>query len=70
MSGCDWYQEWRKETKELHAGDVVNIIVGVKHWHVTAKDSWFFHLTVEVSGENISNEQLESISDNNYDKLK
>ena len=31
-------------------GDVVNIPVGVKHWHGAAPDSWFSHLAVEVPG--------------------
>ena len=29
--GRGWYQEWGQPARELHAGDVVNIPVGVKH---------------------------------------
>ena len=68
--GRGWYQEWGKDAQELHAGDVVAIPVGVKHWHGAAKDSWFAHVAIEVPGENTSNEWLEPISDSDYEKLK
>lgn len=41
----------------------------VKHWHGAAKDSWFSHLAVEVTGEETSNEWLEAVTDEEYDKL-
>ena len=68
--GRGWYQEWGKEAQELHAGDVVAIPVGVKHWHGAAKDSWFAHVAIEVPGENTSNEWLAPVSDSDYEKLK
>lgn len=42
----------------------------VKHWHGAACDSWFSHLAVEVPSEGASNEWLESVSDEVYEKLK
>lgn len=68
--GQGWYQEWGKEAQELHAGDVVAIPVGVKHWHGAAKDSWFAHVAIEIPGENTSNEWLEAVSEEEYGKLK
>ena len=70
VSGRGWYQEWGKEAQELNPGDVVNIPVGVKHWHGAAKDSWFSHLAVEVPGENSLNEWLEPVDDGAYSLLK
>ena len=64
-----YYQEEGKPAQELHPGDVVNIPVGVKHWHGAAPDSWFSHLAVEVPGENGSNEWLEPVSDEAYASL-
>ncbi len=32
----------------MTAGDIINILAGVKHWHGAAPDSWFSHLAVEV----------------------
>ena len=65
-----WYQEWGKEPRELHTGDVVNIPAEVKHWHGAAKDSWFIHIAIEVPGEDSSNEWQEPVDDEEYGKLK
>lgn len=46
--GRGYYQEWGKPARELHAGDVVKIPAGVKHWHGAAPTSWFAHLAIEV----------------------
>ncbi len=70
VAGRGYYQEEGKEAQEPHPGDVVNIPVGVKHWHGAAKDSWFSHLAVEVPGENGSNEWLEPVTDEVYSLLK
>ena len=70
VAGRGYYQEDGKPAQELHPGDVVNIPVGVKHWHGAAPDSWFSHLAVEVPGENTSNEWLEPVTDEVYGKLK
>lgn len=69
-AGRGYYQEWGKEAQELHPGDVVNIPPEVKHWHGAAKDSWFAHLAVEVPAEGSSNEWLEVVNEEDYEKLK
>lgn len=69
-SGRGYYQEWGKEPRELHPGDVVNIPPEVKHWHGAAPDSWFSHIAIEVPGEETSNQWCEPVSDEEYDKLK
>ena len=68
-AGRGWYQEWGKPAQQLHPGDVVKIPAGVKHWHGAAKDSWFAHLSVEVPGEETSNEWLEPVDDQSYNEL-
>ena len=68
--GRGYYQEWGKEALELKPGDVVVIPANVKHWHGAARNSWFAHLSVEVPGENTSNEWLEPVSEEDYNKLK
>ncbi len=70
ISGRGYYQEWGKEAQELHPGDVVNIPVGVKHWHGAACDSWFSHLALEVPAVEGSNEWLEAVDEETYSKLK
>lgn len=69
-SGRGWYQAWGEEPRELHPGDVVNIPPETKHWHGAAKDSWFTHIAVEVPSDGGSNEWLEPVSDEEYNKLK
>lgn len=68
-AGRGYYQEWGREPRELHPGDVVNIPAEVKHWHGAAPDSWFAHLAIEVPAEGASNEWLEPVSDDEYSKL-
>lgn len=69
VSGRGWYQEWGREARELHPGDVVNIPAGVKHWHGAASDSWFQHLAVEVPGEGARAEWCEPVTEEEYVKL-
>ncbi len=68
VEGEGWYQEDGKPAQSLHPGDVVIIPANVKHWH-GAKNCWFSHLAVEVPGEDTSNEWLEPVTDEEYDKL-
>ena len=71
VAGRGWYQEWGKEPVELKPGVVIEIPEGVKHWHGAAKDSWFQHLTYHKDvQEGASNEWLEPVTDEIYNKLK
>lgn len=70
VAGRGWYQEEGKAAQEILPGTVIHIPAGVKHWHGAAKDSWFAHLAFSVSGENVSKEWLEPVSDEEYGKLK
>ena len=70
VEGEWYYQEEGKPAQKLHPGDVVVIPANVKHWHGATADSWFSHLAVEVPGENTSNEWLEPVSDEEYQKLQ
>lgn len=67
--GRGWCQFWGEDARELHPGGVVFIPANVKHWHGAARDGWFSHLAVEVPGVDTSNEWLEPVSDEQYDKL-
>ena len=67
--GKGWYQAWGEAPRQLHPGDVVSIPPEVKHWHGAAADSWFSHLAVEVPAEGASNEWLELLPEEEYNKL-
>lgn len=70
VAGRGYYQEEGKDPIELKPGDCVNIPAEVKHWHGAAPDSWFSHLAVEVPGTEASNEWCESVTDEDYAKIK
>lgn len=66
VGGEGYYQEWGKPAIKMRPGDVVNIPVGVKHWHGAGKDAWFSHLAIEVPAENGSTEWCEPVSNDDY----
>ena len=70
VAGRGWYQEEGKPAVEILPGTVIHIPANVKHWHGAAADSWFAHLAFGVPGEECSNEWLEPVTDEEYDKLK
>ena len=71
VAGRGWYQEWGKEAVQMTPGTVIAIPAETKHWHGAAKDSWFQHLTYHTHvGEGASNEWLEPVVDEVYNKLK
>lgn len=67
--GRGYYQEWGKQARELHAGDVVTIAADVKHWHGAARDSWFVHLAIEIDPEKGPATWLEPVTDEAYNAL-
>lgn len=69
VDGEGWYQEEGKPARSLKPGDVVTIPPEVKHWHGAKKDGWFSHLAVECPGEETSNEWLEPVDEEAYEKL-
>ena len=69
VAGKGFYQEEGSEVQELKPGVVVEIPPNVKHWHGAQKDSWFSHISVEVPGEETSNEWLEPVSDEYYNQV-
>ena len=70
VAGRGWYQEWGKEPVEMRPGTVIAIPAEVKHWHGAARDSWFQHLTYMTKvEEGASNEWLEPVTDEVYDRL-
>lgn len=66
VGGEGYYQELGKSAVKMLPGDVVNIPVGVKHWHGAGKGKWFSHLAIEVPAENGSTQWCEPVSDGDY----
>lgn len=71
VAGRGWYQEWGKPATEMTPGTVIAIPAEAKHWHGAAKDSWFQHIAyVTKVQDGASNEWLEPVSEEDYNKLK
>ena len=71
VAGRGWYQEWGKEPVPMTPGTIIAVPAEVKHWHGAACDSWFQHLTYHKDvKEGASNEWLEPVTDEIYNKLK
>ncbi len=68
--GEGWYQEFNKEPRRLHPGDVVYIAPEVKHWHGATIDHWFTHVALEIPAIDATNEWCEPVNDEEYLKLK
>lgn len=64
-AGAGWYQAAGHPAQLLHAGDVVVIKAGIKHWHGATKDSWFAHLAITKG----TSEWLAPVSDAEYAQL-
>lgn len=69
-AGEGWYQEEGKNPISLESGKVIVIPANIKHWHGAKVDSWFSHISVEVPGEDTSNEWLEPVTDEFYNTIK
>lgn len=69
VAGRGWYQEEGRPAQEILPGTVIHIPANVKHWHGAAADCWFAHLAFEIPGEEASNEWLEPVTDEEYDRL-
>ncbi len=70
VSGRGWYVEEGKEPMEMTPGTVVAIPPEARHWHGAARDQWFQHLTYMTRVEaNASNEWLEPVTDEEYNRL-
>nr|WP_052446781.1 cupin domain-containing protein [Candidatus Soleaferrea massiliensis] len=69
-AGRGYYQEWNREARELHPGDVVVIPAGIRHWHGAAPDSWFTHLSIETNAQMGPVQWLEPVAEEVYAKLR
>lgn len=69
-AGEGWYQEEGEKAISLLPGMVITIPAGVKHWHGAKAGSWFSHISLEVPGEETTNEWCETVTDEEYSKLE
>ncbi len=70
VAGSGWYQEEGQPARQILPGTVIHIPANVKHWHGAAANSWFAHLAFEIPGTDASNEWLDPVTDEEYNKLE
>lgn len=66
-SGNGWVQEWGKDKIAVKAGDVINFLPGIKHWHGATTNSMMSHIAVQEKNEKGQNvDWLEQVNDVQY----
>lgn len=65
-AGIGYYQEEGKPARRLFPGDMVEIPIGVTHWHGAAPDSWFAHIAIECNPETNKATWICPVSDTEY----
>ncbi|MER5890789.1 cupin domain-containing protein [Streptomyces sp. NPDC001941] len=68
-AGSGWYQAEGEAPVSMTPGTVIRVPAGTKHWHGAKADSWFSHLAFITPGKGVSNEWLEPVTDEVYDRL-
>jgi quercetin dioxygenase-like cupin family protein len=65
-AGCGRVQRWGGPIEEIHAGDVVLIAPGEKHWHGATPTSAMTHIAIQekLNGKNV--DWMEKVSDEQY----
>lgn len=64
--GTGLVQRWGTPIQEMHAGDVVSIPAGVKHWHGATSTQAMRHIAVAEALDGKSVEWLEKVDDRQY----
>ncbi|SHH31835.1 Cupin domain protein [Jatrophihabitans endophyticus] len=68
-AGSGWYQAEGEDPQSMEPGTAIRVPAGTKHWHGAKADSWFSHLAFITTGDDVSNEWLEPVTDEAYAKL-
>lgn len=64
--GIGYYQERGKTARRLFPGDIVEIALGVEHWHGAAPDSWFAHIAISCNPNINKPTWLQPVTDEEY----
>ncbi len=69
-SGQGYFQEKGKPIQLLKAGDVVQILPDVVHWHGATPDSEFSHLAITTNPQKGAVEWMQPVTDEEYNSFK
>lgn len=68
--GVGYYQEDGKKARKLVKGDVVEIPIGIKHWHGAAPKSHFTHIGISTRVDKGPAKWLGEVTDEEYSKVE
>jgi quercetin dioxygenase-like cupin family protein len=68
--GVGYYQQKGSSIRQLHEGDVVEILPEVKHWHGASADSEFTHIAINTNSDKGLVNWLEPVTDHEYKSYK
>lgn len=68
--GVGYYQEEGKPARKLAKGDVVEIPIGIKHWHGAAPDNHFTHIGMSTRVDEGPAKWLGKVTDKEYSKVR
>jgi quercetin dioxygenase-like cupin family protein len=68
--GKGYYQEEGRPAREIQTGDAVKIGPNVKHWHGAGHDTWLVHLAIVPNPPKEDAIWMESVSDEEYDRIR
>ena len=67
--GTCHYQEEGQPIRTLAAGEVINILPGIKHWHGASPGSQMIHIAINLNSEKGTVNWLEPVTDEQYGKI-
>jgi len=65
-SGSGWVQSWGSPKIEIHAGDIISIACGEKHWHGATATSAMTHIAITESLNGKVVDWMEHVTDIEY----
>lgn len=69
IKGTGYYQEKGKPAQLLRAGDVVEILPDVVHWHGATHDSEFEHIAIGTQQHKGAVVWMEPVTDDEYNRI-
>lgn len=64
--GVCYYQEEGKPIQKFAAGDVINVLPGIRHWHGASPDTVMIHTAININTEKGVVNWLEPVTDEAY----
>jgi quercetin dioxygenase-like cupin family protein len=64
--GICYYQEEGRKVQKMPAGEVINILPGIRHWHGASPDAPMIHIAININTEKGLVNWMEPVTDEEY----